>query len=298
MQARQGGAGGGLSGVGAARPSGTQQVTLLYRKSKDGFRLARAGIRSTARTAASAASVQATPAGGSSAKLAKYMRKGATLTRLSSLGRTPVMSAASRTQRQSPLQALKSRLQRKQQKKGSSSVCLTFCRTGKCPGTKDGRCKLVHDPAKVAVCPRWLQGRCAEDACPLQHRRCPELMPVCTFFLQGLCSNGACSYLHVNLDPAAPVCEDFLNGYCAKGLHCSHKHLTARMVKELRQNKTFAAAGSGGGAKAGPAPPTENSLAAEGPGFSEAIGLDAGRRHSSMHLRPAFLRNLTPAKVA
>ena len=44
----------------------------------------------------------------------------------------------------------------------------------------------VPRPAQVAVCPRWLAGSCraGESACPLQHRRVPDLMPLCSFFLQ------------------------------------------------------------------------------------------------------------------
>ena len=46
------------------------------------------------------------------------------------------------------------------------------------------QCKYVHDSSKVAVCTRWLQGRCEDAACPLQHAQRPELMPICSFFLQ------------------------------------------------------------------------------------------------------------------
>lgn len=65
--------------------------------------------------------------------------------------------------------------------------CPWVRRTGKCK--ERTRCKYVHDSSKVAVCPKWLQGRCADDACPLQHQLRPELMPVCSFFLQ-VCSLG------------------------------------------------------------------------------------------------------------
>lgn len=57
-------------------------------------------------------------------------------------------------------------------------------RTGQCREQQAGKCSLVHDPAAVAVCPRWLQGCCSNAACLLQHCRCPDVMPVCTFYLQ------------------------------------------------------------------------------------------------------------------
>ena len=51
----------------------------------------------------------------------------------------------------------------------------------------------MHDPTKVRVCARWLQGRCTADPCLLQHQVVPDLMPVCSFFLQvGSCSRRGC----------------------------------------------------------------------------------------------------------
>ena len=66
----------------------------------------------------------------------------------------------------------------------SQMVVMVTCRTGRCEAQAKGRCQLGHDPTKVAVCQRWLLGNCNTVACPLQHSRCPEVMPVCTFFLQ------------------------------------------------------------------------------------------------------------------
>ncbi len=54
-----------------------------------------------------------------------------------------------------------------------------------------------------------------------------------------MCSNEDCPYLHVNFDPAAPICKDFVRGYCPRGAVCPHKHLTPKMVKELRASKSF-----------------------------------------------------------
>ncbi len=63
--------------------------------------------------------------------------------------------------------------------------------------------------------------------------------------LQGLCSNTQCPYLHVNLDPLAPVCKAFLRGYCAAGAACRSKHLTKRMVRDLRAKHTLVAGPAG-----------------------------------------------------
>lgn len=115
--------------------------------------------------------------------------------------------------------------------------CTDFCRTGKCKERQ--RCKYVHDPAKVAVCPKWLQGHCEDADCKLQHWHRPELMPVCTFFLQGACSKTDCPYLHVNLDPDARVCQAFLRGWCPDGAACRQKHLTPDMVRRLRREHTL-----------------------------------------------------------
>ena len=60
--------------------------------------------------------------------------------------------------------------------------------------------------------------------------------------LQGSCSNTDCPYLHVRLDPQAPACKDFLQGHCPRGAACPHKHLTARMLKELRATRVLATA--------------------------------------------------------
>ena len=44
----------------------------------------------------------------------------------------------------------------------------------------------MHDPSKVAVCPKWLAGSCVAADCTLQHELQPDLMPLCTFFLKVL----------------------------------------------------------------------------------------------------------------
>lgn len=79
-------------------------------------------------------------------------------------------------------------------------VC-TLCRTGKCEQARLGRCRYAHDPSKVAVCVRWLQSKCTDQHCPLQHRRCPSIMPHCTYYLKACLSacKYACKYAYISM---------------------------------------------------------------------------------------------------
>lgn len=58
---------------------------------------------------------------------------------------------------------------------------------------------------------------------------------------QGACTKDSCPYLHKKVDAAAPVCRAFVEGVCLRGVLCPHKHLSARMVKELRASRTLGA---------------------------------------------------------
>ncbi|XP_058089833.1 uncharacterized protein LOC131236574 isoform X2 [Magnolia sinica] len=101
--------------------------------------------------------------------------------------------------------------------------CQFFTRFGKC--NKDGgNCPYIHDPAKVAVCTKFLLGLCSDGDCKLTHKVIPERMQDCSYFLQGLCTNESCPYRHVNVNPNASVCNGFLRGYCADGNECRKKH--------------------------------------------------------------------------
>ncbi|WOK95094.1 hypothetical protein Cni_G03801 [Canna indica] len=111
----------------------------------------------------------------------------------------------------------RSRLAKKQQ------YCQFFTRFGKC-NKKGGKCQYIHDPSKVAICTKFLNGSCSNINCKLTHQIIPERMPDCSYFLQGLCTNTSCPYRHVNVNPNASVCEGFLKGYCADGDECRKKH--------------------------------------------------------------------------
>lgn len=57
--------------------------------------------------------------------------------------------------------------------------------------------------------------------------------------MQGLCTTEHCPYAHVKVDPSAPVCQEFVSGYCPRGVACTKKHLTPRMIRQLRQSKAL-----------------------------------------------------------
>ncbi|GFN91831.1 Zinc finger ccch domain-containing protein 3 [Plakobranchus ocellatus] len=100
--------------------------------------------------------------------------------------------------------------------------CIFFGRFGKCH--RGDKCHYVHDPEKVAVCTRFLRGKCDKARCQFSHSASVHKMPVCLHYLQGLCSRDGCPYLHVRVNPEAPVCKDFCNGYCALGEKCKKLH--------------------------------------------------------------------------
>lgn len=89
-------------------------------------------------------------------------------------------------------------------------------------------CPYVHDPNKVAICPRFLKdGECPQGvACDLSHDPNPHRVPECVHFLRGNCSNPNCRYVHIRVNPAAPICRPFATeGYCEKGADCTDRHL-------------------------------------------------------------------------
>ncbi|KAK9023617.1 hypothetical protein V6N11_003829 [Hibiscus sabdariffa] len=101
--------------------------------------------------------------------------------------------------------------------------CQFFTRFGKC-NKDDGKCPYIHDPSKISVCTKFLNGLCSNPNCKLTHKVIPERMPDCSYFLQGLCTNENCPYRHVHVNPKASTCEGFLRGYCADGNECRKKH--------------------------------------------------------------------------
>ncbi|KAH9499100.1 hypothetical protein Btru_006690, partial [Bulinus truncatus] len=106
--------------------------------------------------------------------------------------------------------------------KSQKQHCLFFGRFGKC--VRGDSCPYIHDPLKVAVCTRFLRGKCDEAQCPFTHKASINKMPVCLYYLRGSCSREQCPYLHVKVNPDASVCRDFLNGFCSLGDKCKKLH--------------------------------------------------------------------------
>ncbi|XP_028409994.1 zinc finger CCCH domain-containing protein 3-like isoform X2 [Dendronephthya gigantea] len=115
----------------------------------------------------------------------------------------------------------------KKQKSKSEEYCMFFNKFGKCTKKEQGKCPYVHDPTKIAVCTRFLRGKCQQlnGTCPFSHKIDKEKMPICQYFLKGKCNRDDCPYSHVNVGRQADVCEDFLKGYCALGFKCKKKHV-------------------------------------------------------------------------
>jgi len=109
----------------------------------------------------------------------------------------------------------------------SKQYCMFYNKFGKCTKKEAGTCPFIHDPDKIAVCRRFLQGSCHKDKCLLSHKAAPEKMPVCKFFLEGVCSKQDCPYLHVKVSEKAAICQAFLSGYCPNGSDCKLRHVMA-----------------------------------------------------------------------
>ncbi|KAF3940914.1 hypothetical protein ABW19_dt0202091 [Dactylella cylindrospora] len=96
---------------------------------------------------------------------------------------------------------------------------------GKC--VRGNTCPYIHDPDRVAICPKFLQNSCPDgDSCDLSHIPNPHRVPACVHFLRGNCSNESCKYAHIRVNPSAPICRPFAKeGYCDKGADCQDKHV-------------------------------------------------------------------------
>lgn len=102
------------------------------------------------------------------------------------------------------------------------------CHPGVC--MKGQTCLYKHDPARIAICWPFLNGKCSNsaDTCSLSHDPIPERTPLCVHFAnKGQCKNGeSCPFPHVRVGPRNGVCRDFsVLGYCEKGIECEQAHV-------------------------------------------------------------------------
>ncbi|KAG7164927.1 Zinc finger CCCH domain-containing protein 3-like [Homarus americanus] len=103
--------------------------------------------------------------------------------------------------------------------------CIFFNRFGRCTKKDKGQCPYIHDPQRVAICTRFLRGRCPVNNCPFSHTVDPDKMPVCSHFVRATCTRDGCPYRHVRVNPFAPICLDFLRGHCLAGEECKKQHV-------------------------------------------------------------------------
>ncbi|XP_046390722.1 uncharacterized protein LOC124159154 [Ischnura elegans] len=109
--------------------------------------------------------------------------------------------------------------------KKNNQPCIIYRKFGRCFRFEKGTCPCVHDRKHVAVCKRFLLGKCYADKCLLSHDVVPEKMPTCKYFLEGCCNRQNCPYLHVKVNSKADICISFLQGYCANGKKCKKRHV-------------------------------------------------------------------------
>eukprot|EP00045_Choanoeca_perplexa_P010750 m.111277 g.111277 ORF g.111277 m.111277 type:complete len:302 (-) comp15379_c0_seq6:64-969(-) len=112
----------------------------------------------------------------------------------------------------------------KQSKLSKEHLCVYFTRTGKC--RSGAKCRFIHDKAKLALCPRFLNNSC-NGSCTLSHQIVDGNRPHCRYFQEDGCGNAKCPYAHVRVAGSAPFCPAFLAGWCDQGLSCTKRHVIA-----------------------------------------------------------------------
>jgi hypothetical protein len=103
----------------------------------------------------------------------------------------------------------------------TGQYCLFYNRFGRC--ARGEFCHLIHDPKRVALCPRFLRGTCNLVSCPFWHVVNEEKMPLCSFFAAGCCTREKCPYSHVYYGKDAEFCIEFAKGFCPFGSKVSFK---------------------------------------------------------------------------
>uniref|UniRef100_A0A834VEZ8 Zinc finger CCCH domain-containing protein 3 n=1 Tax=Sarcoptes scabiei TaxID=52283 RepID=A0A834VEZ8_SARSC len=104
----------------------------------------------------------------------------------------------------------------------TTKYCRKFCSTGFCP--KGINCSFTHDVSKIAICQRFIYGKCKSSICLLSHQKNPEKMPDCSFFANNACNLENCCFRHVKVTANSELCKDFLKGLCLLGSKCEKSH--------------------------------------------------------------------------
>lgn len=121
------------------------------------------------------------------------------------------------------------------QKQSMRSTCLFFNRYGKC--RLGDKCNFQHDKAKIAICRKFLLGKCTDNNCLLDHHIDPNKMPDCKFFQQkGACNSNDCFYRHIKFNDSTERCQEFALGYCALGVECKLIHDYSDGDKSSKKN--------------------------------------------------------------
>lgn len=70
-----------------------------------------------------------------------------------------------------------------QHSKKLNKYCLFYNRFGRC--ARGEKCDSIHDPKRIALCPRFLRGTCKQKDCPFSHESSAEKTPLCSYFAKG-----------------------------------------------------------------------------------------------------------------
>ncbi|KAG0344592.1 hypothetical protein BG004_004335 [Podila humilis] len=103
--------------------------------------------------------------------------------------------------------------------------CKYFARSGVCTNKA---CRFIHSRQYLAICKRFLQGRCRydESTCKLSHVPSPHTTPACSHFQFAACTKENCLYPHIKFNSQAPICRPFATlGWCDAGANCKNRHV-------------------------------------------------------------------------
>lgn len=106
-------------------------------------------------------------------------------------------------------------------------ISLALLTSGICK--KSSHCKYLHDPSHIRACRQYLQNKCTNTNCLLNHEPDEHNTPICKYYKQGSCTSPNCHFLHSE-KPQDPdlyicLCRPFsVGGWCPRGLKCPFRH--------------------------------------------------------------------------